>query len=262
MGNVAVITGTTATFPIVVRTDLVDGVEVGVVVAVGEVPVEERGHARLGERGVIAAALVGVGAHHPARCRGRGAARRRGAGRSRSCHCRSARVDLARAPLGVRVRRPRPHRGRIGPFSMRNVPPVLAVSSPVMSSDIIARTPATGAGSAASDRRRWPGSRRPKSTSACAPAAGIAPSAIAYCIARAGGASSVPLAAGVVVGPGLLHVRRPAPRDRRATRVPGNSGNQRAHRPAMEHGVGRDVHLHRPGGQRARAGGGRPAASP
>ncbi len=47
--------------------DLVDGVEIGVVVTIGEVPVEQRRHTRGREHGVIAAAFVWVGSHHPLR---------------------------------------------------------------------------------------------------------------------------------------------------------------------------------------------------
>ena len=57
-------------------------------------------------------------------------------GTGRSAACPSApRPHWAAAPFGVRVRGPVPDRRRVGAFSIRNVPPVSVVFSPVMSSE-------------------------------------------------------------------------------------------------------------------------------
>ena len=100
----------------------------------------------------------------------------------------------------MRVRRPRPHGGGIGLFSIRKVPPVLAVSSPVMSSDIIASTAWTQARSAAIQASLARISS-PHSSVRVRAGRGSAPSPIAFCRASAA-ASSVPQPLALSLAPG------------------------------------------------------------
>jgi hypothetical protein len=94
------------------RAGLVGRVLVGVVVAIGEVPVEQRRHAGVREHGVVAAPLVRIGPHDPAGV-GRAAARD-GEWTSFSRLPRSEPgLDVAPPPLAVRIRRARPDGGRI-----------------------------------------------------------------------------------------------------------------------------------------------------
>ena len=87
--------------------DLVDRVEVGVVIAIGEVPVEQRRHPGGDEHGVIAAAFVRVGAHDPFRVAG--APERDGKMQiveKAPLHDRG--INFAGAPFRMRIGRPLP----------------------------------------------------------------------------------------------------------------------------------------------------------
>ena len=143
------------------RADLVGRVLVRVVVAIGEVPVEQRRNAGVGERRVIAARPRTGSSARPSRSRVPAAGTPRGADRSAGCPSASPALTSP-APHSVCGSDGRAHTADGSAcFSIRNVPPVFAVSSPVMSIENMYCTPFASLGCDRQPLRGCRGSRRP-----------------------------------------------------------------------------------------------------
>ena len=203
--NHALVATATPTFTISARARLVGTIEIGVVVAIGEVPVEQRRDAGVLELGVIAAALVRDWSSRPSRCPSRGAGRPRGAGRSAGCP--SARRPSPRSrptpcadPTGAARRptdRPASRSGtcrRSSPCPRRSCPARTCTARPWPAPDATSSHCAAGAVLVAPDERQRPARRRQRA-SPRSPRAARSP------------ALQRPAPAAVVVRAGLLDVR-------------------------------------------------------
>ena len=242
------------------RAGLVRPIEVRVVVAIGEVPVEQRRHAGVAERGVIAAAFVRIGPHDPVRSFARAAGRPRGARRSTGCPS-AIRALTWLAPHSVCGSDGRAQTADGSAcFSIRNVPPVFVVSSPVMSSENMYWTPFACAGCGV-EPLRLPRISSTQMNVSVRPGALQARVAASPAPARRASAIQRPAPAPIVVRAGLLDVRH---HDDALVRLhgPGNLGDERAVRPVVERRLDVDLDLHRARSSAARACAPRRASSP